>query len=89
MSRFSETLERLNATIASRVGADPASSYTAKLLVNEIKTQALEPGYSAQDFASAGLSFAVPADKVICFTRLQKYVNFSVAVFVFIALHYY
>ena len=32
MSRFSETLERLNATIAARVGADPASSYTAKLL---------------------------------------------------------
>ena len=32
MSRFSETLERLNATIASRLGADPASSYTAKLL---------------------------------------------------------
>ena len=32
MSRFSETLERLNATIAVRVGADPASSYTAKLL---------------------------------------------------------
>ena len=32
MSRFSETLERLTATIAARVGADPASSYTAKLL---------------------------------------------------------
>jgi phosphoribosyl-ATP pyrophosphohydrolase len=32
MSRFSETLTRLAATIAARKGADPASSYTAKLL---------------------------------------------------------
>ena len=39
-------------------------SYTAKSLINEIKTQALEPGYSAQDFAAAGLSFSVPTDKV-------------------------
>ena len=39
-------------------------SYTAKLLINEIKTQALEAGYSAQDFAAAGLSFSVPVDKV-------------------------
>ena len=31
-SRFAETLERLAATIASRRGADPQSSYTAKLL---------------------------------------------------------
>ena len=31
-SRFAETLERLAATIASRQGADPQSSYTAKLL---------------------------------------------------------
>jgi phosphoribosyl-ATP pyrophosphohydrolase len=32
MSRFAETLERLQAVIASRKGADPQSSYTAKLL---------------------------------------------------------
>ncbi len=32
MSAFSETLERLVATIAARRDADPASSYTAKLL---------------------------------------------------------
>ncbi len=32
MSRFAETLERLEAVIASRKGADPQSSYTAKLL---------------------------------------------------------
>lgn len=34
MSRFSETLERLTATIASRRGADPKSSWTAKLLAD-------------------------------------------------------
>jgi phosphoribosyl-ATP pyrophosphohydrolase len=32
LSRFSDILTRLQATIAQRVGADPASSYTAKLL---------------------------------------------------------
>ncbi len=32
MSRFSDILARLDAVIASRKGADPASSYTAKLL---------------------------------------------------------
>jgi phosphoribosyl-ATP pyrophosphohydrolase len=32
MSRFADTLERLQAVIASRKGADPQSSYTAKLL---------------------------------------------------------
>ena len=32
MERFSDVLARLAATIQSRQGADPASSYTAKLL---------------------------------------------------------
>ena len=32
MSRFADILARLDAVIASRKGADPASSYTAKLL---------------------------------------------------------
>jgi len=32
MSRFSDVLARLAATIEARKGADPASSYTAKLL---------------------------------------------------------
>ena len=32
MSRFAESLTRLQATIEARKGADPASSYTAKLL---------------------------------------------------------
>lgn len=34
MSRFTDTLERLAATIAARRGADPASSYTAQLLAD-------------------------------------------------------
>lgn len=34
MSRLSETLERLAATIAARKGADPATSYTAQLLAD-------------------------------------------------------
>jgi phosphoribosyl-ATP pyrophosphohydrolase len=32
MSRFADTLDRLQAVIAARKGADPGSSYTAKLL---------------------------------------------------------
>jgi phosphoribosyl-ATP pyrophosphohydrolase len=32
MSRFTDVIERLSVTIAARRGADPASSYTAKLL---------------------------------------------------------
>jgi phosphoribosyl-ATP pyrophosphohydrolase len=32
MSQFSETLDRLAATIEARKGADPSSSWTAKLL---------------------------------------------------------
>ena len=34
MSRFSEVLERLAATIAARRGADPSQSYTAQLLAD-------------------------------------------------------
>jgi phosphoribosyl-ATP pyrophosphohydrolase len=34
VSRFSEVLERLSATIASRKGGDPQTSYTAKLLAD-------------------------------------------------------
>jgi phosphoribosyl-ATP pyrophosphohydrolase len=32
MSRFADTIDRLQTTIAARKGADPQSSYTAKLL---------------------------------------------------------
>lgn len=34
MSRFADILERLTATIASRQGGDPTTSWTAKLLAN-------------------------------------------------------
>ncbi len=34
MSQFTETLERLAATIAARKGADPSASYTAQLLAD-------------------------------------------------------
>jgi phosphoribosyl-ATP pyrophosphohydrolase len=33
MTRFSDILARLQATVAARKGADPSKSYTAKLLV--------------------------------------------------------
>lgn len=35
MSRIADVLERLTATIASRKGGDPATSWTAKLLADE------------------------------------------------------
>lgn len=34
MSRFTDTLDRLAATIAARKGADPSASYTAQLLAD-------------------------------------------------------
>lgn len=34
MSRFSDVLERLAATVAARKGADPGASYTAQLLAD-------------------------------------------------------
>lgn len=34
MSRFDDTLQRLAATIASRRGADPASSWSARLIAD-------------------------------------------------------
>ena len=47
MSRFSDTLERLAATIEARKGADPASSYTAKLLAGGIDRLAKKFGEEA------------------------------------------
>ncbi len=55
MSRFSETLERLNATIASRVGADPASSYTAKLLAGGAAVAAKKFGEEAVETVIAAM----------------------------------
>jgi phosphoribosyl-ATP pyrophosphohydrolase len=58
MSRFTETLTRLQATIAARVGADPASSYTAKLLAGGAPLAAKKFGEEAIETALA----AVQAD---------------------------
>ena len=47
MSRFSDTLERLAATIEARKGADPASSYTATLLSEGVERAAKKFGEEA------------------------------------------
>ncbi|HEY9233697.1 MULTISPECIES: phosphoribosyl-ATP diphosphatase [Phenylobacterium] len=47
MSRFADILERLAATIESRKGADPESSYTAKLLAGGIDRPAKKFGEEA------------------------------------------
>jgi len=59
MTRFSDTLARLQATIASRVGADPGSSYTAKLLAGGAPLAAKKFGEEAVETVIA----AVTADK--------------------------
>lgn len=47
MSRFSDTLDRLAATIQARKGADPSESYTAKLLSEGIDRSAKKFGEEA------------------------------------------
>lgn len=47
MSRFSETLERLAQTIEERRGADPSTSYTAKLLSDGVERAAKKLGEEA------------------------------------------
>ena len=47
MSRFADILERLAATIESRKGANPESSYTAKLLAGGIDRPAKKFGEEA------------------------------------------
>ncbi|WP_340645660.1 phosphoribosyl-ATP diphosphatase [Phenylobacterium sp.] len=47
MSRFSETMERLAATIEQRKGASPESSYTAKLLAEGVERAAKKLGEEA------------------------------------------
>ena len=59
MSRFAETLDRLAATIAARKGADPAESYTAKLLAAGPQLAAKKLGEEAVETALA----AVTGDK--------------------------
>ena len=56
MTDFSETLTRLAATIAARKGADPASSYTAKLLSDGPERCAKKFGEEAVETVIAAVS---------------------------------
>ena len=56
MSQFSDTLERLAATIAARKGADPTSSYTAKLLADGPERCAKKFGEEAVETVIAAVS---------------------------------
>ena len=61
MSRFNEILARLSATIASRAGADPSSSWTAKLLADP-KLAAKKLGEEALETALAGTADETAAE---------------------------
>jgi phosphoribosyl-ATP pyrophosphohydrolase len=54
MTRFTDTLERLRAVIAARQGADPTSSYTAKLLAGG-------PPLAAKKFGEEAIETALAA----------------------------
>ncbi len=56
MSRFSDTVERLAAVIAERQGADPASSYTAKLLAEGPERRAKKFGEEAVETVIAAVA---------------------------------
>jgi phosphoribosyl-ATP pyrophosphohydrolase len=63
MSRFADIVARLEAVIASRRGADPASSYTAKLLAGgpplaakKFGEEAIEAALAAVQNDKAGLA---------------------------------
>jgi len=58
MTRFSDTLTRLQATVDARKGADPSSSYTARLLAGGAPLAAKKFGEEAIETALA----AVQAD---------------------------
>jgi phosphoribosyl-ATP pyrophosphohydrolase len=53
---MSDTLDRLFATIAARRGADPASSYTAKLLAEGVEKCAKKFGEEATETVIAAIS---------------------------------
>ena len=53
---MSEGLDRLFATIAARKGADPASSYTAKLLAEGVEKCAKKFGEEATETVIAAIS---------------------------------
>jgi phosphoribosyl-ATP pyrophosphohydrolase len=55
MSRFADVLARLAATIASRQGADPAASYTAKLLAGGASSAAKKFGEEAIETVIAAM----------------------------------
>ena len=59
MNQFSEVLARLQATIEARKGADPASSYTAKLLAGGAPLAAKKFGEEAIETVIA----AIQSDK--------------------------
>jgi phosphoribosyl-ATP pyrophosphohydrolase len=56
MPQFSETLDRLAATIAARKGADPATSWTAKLLSEGPERCARKFGEEAVEAVIAAVS---------------------------------
>ncbi len=56
MSRFSDILARLEAVVAARKGADPASSYTAQLLAGGPPRAAKKFGEEAVEAALAAVS---------------------------------
>jgi phosphoribosyl-ATP pyrophosphohydrolase len=65
MSRFADTLDRLAATIDARKGADPSSSYTAKLLSQGAERLAKKFGEEAVETviaAATGDSDALAAE---------------------------
>src|ERR1700753_1707659 len=53
---MSDALDRLFATIAARKGADPASSYTAKLLAEGVEKCAKKFGEEATEAVIAAIS---------------------------------
>jgi phosphoribosyl-ATP pyrophosphohydrolase len=55
MSRFAEVIMRLKTTIEARKGADPASSYTAKLLAGGPALAGKKFGEEAVETVIAGL----------------------------------
>lgn len=55
MSRFTEVIGRLQAVVTARVGADPASSYTAKLLAGGPPLAAKKFGEEAVETALAAV----------------------------------
>ena len=56
MSRFSDVVERLSATIEARKGADPDGSYTAKLLAEGIERSAKKLGEEAVEVVIAAVA---------------------------------